>query len=460
MDDFSDTTTRRSSDACESSSSSSTILGEEEPKDFFESGGEGTTIQEQMEAYATVAGIYAVRWRRSLQEWGALERLQTSGVRWRRSIVFALAIVSILLLCLTYSTPSIANTFNTLPNNSSSLRPVDRLTQPEPTPEPDSAHTKPRDVKIFALITAGRRANLEILDCYLRKNLVSNGGWLDGVHFAINTHNEDDIAWIDSAVSEVDEYKGIPLNVIGNEFAVFFSLYQQVLEPGHIYFKIDDDTAWLSENAISEMVTQLVNHPDAFLVSANLINSAEMGWMHRGRGAIHAYLPEPTAPSTPPKPYSWRPSELPTYSAPLPLDGTALPGHPKDGGYEEPSETEYVSPYHHHRWLPLRDDSLLPLTPMWHTAYAKYSPDFSHWTHAAQKHYSLLENIERDELWRYDFGGPDGTWNMMYHHMNINFIAFRSDDMLRALEFAGPGGKGWRRAGMMSGFSPWMRRDG
>lgn len=46
-----------------------------------------------------------------------------------------------------------------------------------------------------------------MLDCYLQKNLKSNGGLLDEVRFLVNTDNEYDLAWLDELVSRNPEYR-------------------------------------------------------------------------------------------------------------------------------------------------------------------------------------------------------------------------------------------------------------
>jgi hypothetical protein len=48
--------------------------------------------------------------------------------------------------------------------------------------------TKPEGLKVIALVFFGRVDRISILDCYLRQNLVLNGGWLDEVIFVVNAH--------------------------------------------------------------------------------------------------------------------------------------------------------------------------------------------------------------------------------------------------------------------------------
>lgn len=59
---------------------------------------------------------------------------------------------------------------------------------------------------ISPLALDGRAKYVEILDCYLQRNLVSNGGWLDEVRFLANTDDAVDIAWLDQTAARVPEY--------------------------------------------------------------------------------------------------------------------------------------------------------------------------------------------------------------------------------------------------------------
>ena len=99
--------------------------------------------------------------------------------------------------------------------------------------------SKPRDFKIIGILFFGRRATLSILECYLHANLVSHGGFLDEMHFAVNTDNKDDIAWLDQMVARDEGYKRVDLK--GAPFPKYNPIYDQAFEPDHMYIKMDDD---------------------------------------------------------------------------------------------------------------------------------------------------------------------------------------------------------------------------
>lgn len=95
---------------------------------------------------------------------------------------------------------------------------------------------KPSGFKIIALIFYGRPSVVAVLDCYLKRNLVSNGGFLDEVHWAINTENQEDLAYLDELVKTTDSYKKIDIPGFG-----YNSIWEHAVEPEHLYIKIDDD---------------------------------------------------------------------------------------------------------------------------------------------------------------------------------------------------------------------------
>ena len=76
---------------------------------------------------------------------------------------------------------------------------------------------------------------IAILDCYLKKNLVINGGWLDEVYFVVNTDREDDIRYLDELVITSDLYKKVTIPALG-----YNEVWENAVESKHMYIKIDD----------------------------------------------------------------------------------------------------------------------------------------------------------------------------------------------------------------------------
>lgn len=198
----------------------------------------------------------------------------------------------------------------------------------------------------------------------------------------------------------------------------------------------------MSENAIPNVVYSKLNHPESLNVVANLVNSPETGWLHYHVGAVHAYLPETEPPASDTDdasygPKAWRASALPEWTGKE--MGFPVVDKPDDGRVLEDGQ-EGAPPSKNHRWLPLGNDTNIDKTPIGNSRYDPYGPDWKSWALAAQVHYSLLENIEKNQLERYYYGSSlddsqEGIWNMNYDRMNINFMAIWGNDVVEHSPF-------------------------
>lgn len=162
-------------------------------------------------------------------------------------------------------------------------------------------------------------------------------------------------------------------------------------------------------------------HPEAHDVAANIVNSPLTHWLHYHTEAVLPYLPE-TSNASRPELTSWRASDLPRYEG-QPNSTWEFPNKPESGPFQvgmpggPPSEG--------HRWLPMeRTSENLMLTPI--ASGKDYSPwgkGWTEWTLGAQQHYSLLDNMEKEDFGKYWAGNQDGIWNMQYTRYNLNFLA-------------------------------------
>lgn len=99
-----------------------------------------------------------------------------------------------------------------------------------------SIFIKPEGFKIVGLIFFGRPDRVAILDCYLKRNLVENGGFLDEVHWVANTKNEQDLQYLDALIPTSPSYSRINLPELG-----FENVWEHAIESSNLYIKIDDD---------------------------------------------------------------------------------------------------------------------------------------------------------------------------------------------------------------------------
>ena len=132
-------------------------------------------------------------------------------------------------------------------------------------------------------------------------------------------------------------------------------------------------------------------------------------WLHYHLGALHPYLPELAHRRSYTPTTSWRTSELPFWDGPADFNMTT---------FEVPD---------HHRWLPLAPGTAdIEKTPIADVKYGVGGIGWEEWTVGAQQHYSFLENLEKDELWRYEFE----MWDIHYDRLSINLIAIMGDDVI------------------------------
>ncbi|OAQ59058.1 hypothetical protein VFPPC_11976 [Pochonia chlamydosporia 170] len=242
-----------------------------------------------------------------------------------------------------------------------------------------------------------------------QSNMVDQGGWLDEVLWIVNTDDAGDLQYLQTILSSnPNRYKAINFTANNLQTYSYYKAWQHI-ERGKYYVKIDDDIVWIEDEAIPQLVTRKITHPDEFVVSANVINNPPLGFLHYHFGALHPYFPEVEHPRH--KTESWRPSMQPFWVGPedftWPLDRD--PPHPS------------------HRWLRVEDDSALPQTPAGQLKYEIWGESYNSWAIAAQMHYSLLENIERGALDLYKFRQP---WYMDGRRIRINFICIYADDIL------------------------------
>lgn len=187
-------------------------------------------------------------WRAPAAAWESESAQKIRGLN-KRWIILLVSIVLALVIVVSYHPLRITNALSST-TSPSIASPSAPLVWPSAVLVDGTPIVKPRDFKIIGILFFGRRDTLSALECYLRANLVSHGGFLDEIHFVVNTGNEDDIAWLANMVVRVKDYKRVELEEDGFT-QNFNSIYAQSIERDHMYIKIDDDLVGKAENPIS-----------------------------------------------------------------------------------------------------------------------------------------------------------------------------------------------------------------
>ncbi|KAI0150597.1 hypothetical protein GGR57DRAFT_493096 [Xylariaceae sp. FL1272] len=265
---------------------------------------------------------------------------------------------------------------------------------------PHGGWKKPDGVKIVALVFYGRKRYVDILDCYLQRNLKFNGGYLDEVWFMAHTEDADDVAWLDGLVLKTPEYK-----IVGRgdcESKRYDCLWKYATEDKTIYIKIDDDIIYIHPDAIPQLVHTRLAVPHAYAVSAQLINSPITGLEQYHHTAIYPFVPDPKAKPNHKVSETWRLSKQQKF----PKESWPVLARKNDHDIMYPPV-----PYRGHPFMLLSEDNFDNL----HTPMGRYdqepggdniafSPLWKSWAMAAQQQYSLLYNLEKNQLSRYFYG--------------------------------------------------------
>jgi hypothetical protein len=294
---------------------------------------------------------------------------------------------------------------------------------------------KPVGVPVIGLIFFGRRDRVEVLRCYLERNLVTNGGWLDEIQWVRNTHDEKDLAYLrDDILPSNPLYTEIDISEMpgSDQQDPAYENAWTKLRRGAIYIKIDDDVVFIGEDTIPRMVDLRVKDPSIFTVSANVINSPLMGWVHYHGGAMHPYLPE-------------FPVDKPHHIPKLESTPWAYTSHPNwTGDADWGFYADDAVPEHYHRWLRMTESgdslpsstaALMQRTPITKIQYDTWGTGLRSWSIAAQEHYSFLENLHDDPS--LDIYKLSKIWTTDYERLSINMIAVLSDDILDNMPMTG-----------------------
>lgn len=192
------------------------------------------------------------------------------------------------------------------------------------------------------MVFGGRKEYISILDCYLQRNLVRNGGWLDEVKWIIHVNRTLDIVYLHDLTDNVPEYTRHELDTQEVDGQGLFEKAYKLCQPDTYYVKMDDDIVFMEDNAIQSIIRRKIDKPEYLVVSANMLNHPALSWVHYHLDTARPYLPELQKPvdfvdDDRRFMVDWRPSTLPSWEGPEDFNFSA-----KD-----------PPPFNGHRWLPV-----------------------------------------------------------------------------------------------------------
>lgn len=108
--------------------------------------------------------------------------------------------------------------------------------------------------------------------------------------FAINTDDAGDLAYLEDLLKTEPNYlKHVPQGEYDSHW--WFGNWEAVSDRDAIYVKIDDDVVFIEDTTIHSVVSRLLDNPQYFAVSANVVNNPALSWVHNRLGVYKPYWP-------------------------------------------------------------------------------------------------------------------------------------------------------------------------
>lgn len=149
-----------------------------------------------------------------------------------------------------------------------------------------------QNYKIVICTPAGREKYLSIFKKFIYRKMEE--GLIDEWQLWQNTINPQDIAYLESMEKEnpkvkiykIEEPITIQNQPTWNSLQThkFFKFAQ---DDNTIYIRFDDDIIWAEENAIEMIVQARIDHPNAYIIYPNIINSTICTSWHQEIGALN-----------------------------------------------------------------------------------------------------------------------------------------------------------------------------
>lgn len=295
---------------------------------------------------------------------------------------------------------------------------------------------KPFGVEIIAAVMYTRRDRTAILDCYLQRSLALNGGYLDKVVFVPETGTEAELDWLSALVSSTPGYyllKSLGGGHVDQQVSAFGRAWT-LAQTGPLYIQISSETVFIANDTIASLVHTRLEHPDYFLISANVVNQPILSWVHHHLGVVRPYRPEPKPPARPQRKtnstiFDWRASRLPSWTPPdSPSRGQDVLA-PSDYGIP----IDFLPPFRGHRWLPYSSPSATVATAVTQEVLSTNGGGKWPWTLGAQHHYSFLEHLENDALDRYRIP----FWEFQHERVGMSFVCVWGADIVATRPLTG-----------------------
>ncbi|KAJ3290720.1 hypothetical protein HDU79_002982 [Rhizoclosmatium sp. JEL0117] len=286
---------------------------------------------------------------------------------------------------------------------------------------------KPK-LNLNVFVFYGRRQNTAVLERYLRRNSIANGGLVTKVLFVLNLNkikDNDDVDWINALAAKYPDFYEVTHTPPGD----FNQNYAHITAKEDMYIKVDDDVVFILDGTFEAMVAELWTRRDWYLLSANVVGHTIFNGIHNRFGALRAWTLNTENSGIVTKPANetnWRVSHLPHVNV-LKIKRIKterdMPGSFYQRSYMKVDQEK-------------GQEGLLKGSPLWLMKEGSF--DACSWKSAhcaGAVHYSFFEAVEQNNTERYFFP----TWDLHssgYQRWSIHMFAFWGKDVM-GLDIAG-----------------------
>lgn len=119
--------------------------------------------------------------------------------------------------------------------------------------------------------------------------LLNQRGLIDEHHFWVNTKVPEDLAWIQQHCDACPDFFKLvlcPAEPDGNATVTLFYALPEYRKEDTIVIKVDDDIVFIAPNAIWNLLTFRLEHPEYFLVFANTVNNGWCDFLRQRMGLV------------------------------------------------------------------------------------------------------------------------------------------------------------------------------
>lgn len=145
-----------------------------------------------------------------------------------------------------------------------------------------------RNHRVIVVTPAGRQRYLEILIPQVMR--LVNMGIVDEYHLWVNTPIQSDIDYMASMENLYPNLKCVHLqnNVRSNGNYTIGSFFRDYIADDTVYVRFDDDIVFLdSPDNFKKFLDYRIDHPEFFLVYANILNNAVIAHIHQRHGVLN-----------------------------------------------------------------------------------------------------------------------------------------------------------------------------